>query len=312
MPEAPAPGTSDQTRRPSLALRACWGPTMRYFSLAILVTLSVSASTFAADAFDRHTSKWLAKGIAKQQPRKSLSLEQAGELKTIDAGIGSPCIVVKTNDGNLTKALLAWGYRRGKGNKLIPVLLIERYVTYRANRGDTAAAAGKDVMLFAGFTFNFDIGQVVPAGQGGDIRLTDKATIEPVGKAELFGLNGPQLPKSEKGDKPTAGNRVASRDYAGTWKVTVDGRWSGEMQLSLEHNSKLRGKYTSKESKSTYDVTGRIAQLRHHVKLAIQLDNATQSIDAFLFTHDKSTMAGYATLAGRKFGFLATRVKRGK
>lgn len=283
---------------------------MQHLSIAILVTLSTYASTFAADAFDRHTSKWLEKSIDKQQPRKSLSLEQAGMLKTLDAGISSPCIIVKTNDGNLTKALLAWGYRRGKGKKLIPVLLIERYVTYRANRGDTAAASGKDVMLFAGFTFNFDIGQVVPEGQGGDVRFTDKGTIEPVGKAELFGLNGSQLPESAKTDEPTAGNRVAPRDYAGTWQVTVDGRWSGEMQLSLEHNGKLRGKYTSTESKSTYDVTGRVAQLRHHAKLSIRLDNATQAIDAFLFTHDKSTMAGFATLAGRKFGFHAKRLKR--
>ena len=103
---------------------------MRFNLFTFLVALTLGASTFAADAFDRHTSKWLQKGIDKQQPRKSLSLEQAGMLKTLDAGISNPCIVVKTNDGNVTKALLAWGYRRGKGKKLIPVLLIERYVTF--------------------------------------------------------------------------------------------------------------------------------------------------------------------------------------
>ena len=280
---------------------------MRILIPAACAALMLASTVDAADVFDRHTTGFLKIGIAGKKPVKSLTLREAGRLKTLSADIGSPCIVIRTNDGNLTKALVGWGFRRGKG-KLIPVLLIERFVTYRQNRGDVAAAAGKDVMLFAGFNFNFDIGQVVPAGQGGDIRLTDKGALEPLGDAKVFALNGSQLPKPKKGEPGNGG--VISRHFAGTWKVTVDGQWNGELQLKLENNGRLSGKYTSTKSKSTYDVTGRIAALKHHAKLTIALDNASQTIDAYLFTSDKAAMAGTARLAGRTFGFYAVREKR--
>ncbi|MFQ5732213.1 MAG: hypothetical protein ACE5KM_09680 [Planctomycetaceae bacterium] len=272
----------------------------------ILAAATVSAAN-AADVFDRHTSAWLKKGIAKGTPLTGLSLRDAARLKTLSADLSSPCVVIRTNDGNITKALVGWGFRRGKG-KLVPVLLIERFVTYRQNRGDVAAASGKDVMLFAGFAFNFDIGQVVPAGQGGDVRMRNTGALEPLDKAQLFGLNGSLLPTPKK-TTATGGNAI-SRGFAGVWKVTVDGRWNGEMRLQLGNNGKLSGKYTSSESKSTYDVTGRVASLRHHAKLAIAFDNAKQTVDAYLFTRDKSTMAGTATLGGRRFGFYAVREKR--
>lgn len=265
----------------------------------------------AADVFDRHTPQWLLKGIAGEKPLPRFSLKEAARLKTLSAEISSVCLVVKTNDGNLAKALVGWGYRRSadKDDQLIPVLLIERYVTYRGNRSGVTVAAGKNVMLFAGFRFNFDIGQVVPAGQGGDIRFTEKGEIEPMGKARLFALNGSQLPPEKNAGPSTERDGVLPRDFAGTWNVSVDGRWNGELRLEVEPGGKLHGKYTSAESKSTYDVTGRIAALRHHVKLVIHLDNAQQTIDAFLFTRNKSTMAGFSTLAGRRFGFQAIRVR---
>lgn len=284
---------------------------MRPIILAGIMLAAADSPAIAADAFDRHTTKWLQKGIRGQSPLKRVSLQQAGKLKSIGPQVASPCIVVRTNDGNLAKVLLGWGFRRG-GDKLVPVLLLERFVTYRAGRGDTTAAAGKDVMLFAGFHFNLDIGQVVPAGQGGDVQFTQKGELEPLGNAKIYGLSGSQLPAPKNGAGPENRDGVSPRDFTGTWKVTVDGRWHGEMELELQDNGRLRGKYTSKESKSTYDVSGRIARLRHHVKLTIRLENAGESIDAFLFTRDKSVMAGSATLAGRDFGFYAVREKRNR
>jgi len=282
---------------------------MRRLSLTVAAVALICSAAHGGDVFDRHTTKWLKHAIRNRKAQESLSMSDAGRLKTLSADISSPCIVVKTDDGNLTKALVAWGFRRGEG-KLVPVLLIERYVTYRSDRGDTTTAAGKDVMLFAGFSFNFDIGQVVPEGQGGDIRFTDKAAVETLADAQLFGLDGSQLPDDKPA--PPGNGGVLGGDFTGTWTVTVDGRWNGEMTLALERRGKLRGKYTSAKTKSTYDVSGRIAALPHHAKLTIHLDNTQQSIDAFLFTRDKSTMAGSATLAGRKFGFYAIRENREK
>lgn len=280
----------------------------RISALLVAFSLAGTSPVFGGDAFDRHLSEHLQK-VAKGKPIPKFSLEMGGKLKTISPDISSPCIVVRTNDGNLAKVLVGWGFRRGAG-KLIPVALIERFVTYRADRNDTAAASGKDVMLFAGFAYNFDIGQVVPDGQGGDVRLNEKGELEPVGKAEIFGVDGSQLPPPKNGMEPEAQDGVVPRDFAGSWNITVDGRWNGELQLSVDRGGKLTGKYTSAESKSTYDLTGRVGALAHNVKLTIQLDNAAQTIDAFLFTRDKKTLTGISTLAGRKFGFLGERAKK--
>ncbi|MCH8829039.1 MAG: hypothetical protein IID45_05625 [Planctomycetes bacterium] len=286
---------------------------MQRFLLFCGLCHGMAGGLFAADVFDLHLSKTLRKGIANQKPLKSLSLDQAGRLRALSGDISSHCIVVKTNSGNLTKALVGWGFRRGEG-KLIPVLLIERFVTYRGDGSNVAVAAGKDVMLFSGFNFNLDIGQVVPEGQGGDIKMTAKSLLEPIGKSELYGLNGSQLPPTKKGSalSPRDHDGVLPRDFSGTWDVDVDGRWKGELLLTVQRASRIRGRYTSADSKSTYPVSGRIAALPHNVKLTIKFDNTVQTIDAFLLSGDKSRLYGTATLAGRKFGFRAIRRKKNK
>ncbi|MDA1013934.1 MAG: hypothetical protein O3A00_05705 [Planctomycetota bacterium] len=273
-----------------------------------------ATTTQAADIFDLHTTYWLQQVAKDNKPVTSLAMEQAVRLKGLDPTQSSPCLAIKTNDGNWTKALVGFGFRRGPDDKPFPVLLIERYVTYRADRDGATSANGQDVILFAGFSFNFDIGQVVPEGQGGDIRFTAKSEIQAVDNAQLYGMNGSQLPAPEVGSKPDPRNRagVLATDFAGTWKINADGRWQGELRLNVENNGRSHGTYTSDESKSRYDVTGRMSGSPHHMKLQLHLDNATQTFDAFLWTKDKSAMAGTTVLAERTFGFFATRVIEGK
>ncbi len=277
--------------------------------LVILTLLSFVSAADAADVFERHRSEALRKVVETAPELDSLSLEQAIMLKSLSPTITSPCVVVRTNDGNLAKAQLAWGFRKGPGGEAIPVLLIERYVTYRSDREDVAAAAGQDIMLFAGFALNLDIGQIVPEGQGGDITLTPKSILKPLDSARLYGLDGSQL--AEEVDDPAGDPRdhegVLPRDFAGKWTVSVDGRWRGEWDLKVVDRGRIQGKYVSEDSRSSYDLTGRIAALPHNLKLDLHLDNATQSFDAFLWTKDKSTMAGTTILSGRKFGFHAVR-----
>lgn len=264
---------------------------------------------FAADAFDRHTSEHLKRAIADARPAERLTLEDANKLKPIGRNL-SACIVVRTNDGNLAKALVAWGFRRGDGDP-VPVLLIERFVTYRGDRGDVTAAAGKDVMLFAGFAFNFDIGQVVPDGQGGDVRMTGESVLVPLGEAQIFGLDGPQLPAAENGaaHDPGAHEGVLPQDFSGSWAVDFDGRWRGEWLLEVDTEGNARGTYTSEETKSAYPVTGRVASPPHRIRLTIHLENAQQTVEGYLWTTDKSRMSGRATLEGRDFGVIAIRRK---
>jgi hypothetical protein len=267
-----------------------------------------SSGALAADVFERHTSKELQRAIAQGPLVPQLSLNDAAKLKPLSATLSSPCIVVKTEEGNYAKALVGWGLRKG-GDKPTPVLLIERFVTYRGDRPDLTVAVGKDVMLFPGFTFNFDIGQVVPENQGADVEFTADSALKPVGEAQLAALHGSMLPPPDPAAKrdPAAVEGVTLEDFAGVWRIDADGRWKGEWELKVDQNS-ITGTFVSDELKNRYEVIGVPGALPHLAKLEVFLANAQMQIDAYLWTKDKSHMAGTLTMAGRKFGFLATRV----
>jgi hypothetical protein len=278
---------------------------------AIAAAMACAATSSArADVFDDHTAYWLRRATADTKPLESLAIRDSLSLKSIGRGIGSPCIVVHTDDDNWTKALVTWGFRKGTNGERVPVVLIERFVNYRGDRQTITTAAGKDVMLFPGFGFNFDIGQVVPEGQGEDILCVAEGVLKPAAKSELFVLNGPAIPEPDPTTRPdpTSHTGVLPTDFAGAWKVRIDGRWEGVWELDVEER-RVFGRFISDETKSVYEISGKIAALPHNAKLSIELANASQSIDAFLWTKDKSAMAGFMLMANRKLGFYATRIK---
>ena len=270
------------------------------FHVVVLVACAVTC-TARADVFDDHTSYWLRRSVSEMKPLESLAMRDSLSLKSIGRGIGSPCIVVHTDDDNWTKALVTWGFRKGTDGERVPVVLIERFVNYRGDRQTLTTAAGKDVMLFPGFGFNFDIGQVVPAGQGEDIVCVDDGVLKPAAKSKLFALDGPATPEPDPAERPdpTSHTGVIPTDFAGSWKVRIDGRWEGVWELDVEER-RIFGRFISDETKSVYEIAG---------KLNIELANASQTIDAFLWTKDKSAMAGFMVMADRKLGFYATRIK---
>ncbi|MDZ4689460.1 MAG: hypothetical protein SH850_30665 [Planctomycetaceae bacterium] len=273
------------------------------------LSLLLTAPTFAADVFDRHTLKELQRGIEQGTPTTQITLNDAAKLKPLAANLSSPCIAIKTNDGNYAKVLLGWGLRKG-GGQPTPVVLLERFVTFRVDRPGLTSAAGKDVMLFPGFGFNFDIGQVVPVGQGADIEFTVDGAVKPVAAALIVPLNGSLLPPPEKAARhdPLAHDGVVVQDFVGTWKIDADGRWKGDWELAVNENGRICGTFVSEELQNRYDITGQPAAAPHQLKLDVFLANAQMQVDAYLWTKDKSQMAGTITLTGRKFGFHAVRV----
>lgn len=284
---------------------------MKRILLALMLAVAAGNVALGVDVFDRHTTFWLREAVKKNEAIKELSSGQAASLKSLARGVSSPCVIVKTNNGHWAKVLLSWGLRKGTDGNRLPVLLIERYVTYDNDRTDLALAAGKNVMLFPGYQFNFEIGQVVPESQGGDVVFGDDKKLRPVGNATLHGLNGSALPPSGEGEKydPTDHEGVVSRDFSGNWRVNADGRWLGQLSLIVDEDGNAQGNYISDESKSSYPVRGQVSGLPHRLTLDIELANTTQIFEGFLWTKDKSTMAGVTVLAERKFGFYATRIK---
>ena len=279
-------------------------------SIVVGMIACAATSTANADVFDNHTAYWLRRATVDSKPLESLTMRDSLSLKKIGRGVNSPCIVVHTDADNWTKALVTWGFRKGIDGEKVPVVLIERFVNYRGDRQTLTTAAGKDIMLFPGFGFNFDIGQVVPAGQGEDILCVGEGVLKPSAKSKMFALDGPATPEPDPSERPdpTSHTGVIPTDFAGSWKVRIDGRWEGVWELDVEER-RVFGRFISDETKSVYEISGKIAALPHNAKLNIELANASQTIDAFLWTKDKSAMAGFMVMANRKLGFYATRIK---
>jgi len=284
---------------------------LSFLGLCLSLVSLLGPTVEGADVFERHDAK-LVKNLAEQgEALKLVTMADAAKLKPLAPTIGTPCFVVRTDEGGYSKVLAAWGLKKGKeSEKPMPVLLIERYVTYRGDRIDLTSATGKDVMLFPGFGFNLDIGQVVPEGQGADLIFTADGELVPGERAKLVALNGSQLPPADKTARrdPNDHEGVVAEDFSGTWKLNADGRWLGELDLKVTDIGKATGSFTSEESKNSYDITGQTGSTPHNLKLEVFLANTQLSMDGYLWTKDKSQMAGTVTMTGRKFGFVATRV----
>lgn len=286
----------------------------RCLALLVLVFLSQVSTTFGLDVFDRHSVDILKQAIEGAEGSKSLTQADTSKLKPLAKDLESSCLVVETGSGNLAKVLITWGFRKsnnGGEQKVVPVLMLDRFVTYERGKGDSTVANGKNVMLFPGFGFDFDLGQVVPEGFDADVEFTAKGALHCLGQSKLHGINGSQLPVVETVPEKNSGDlnkeTISPEDFTGVWKVDGDGRWIGEWDLSVNEDGQASGKFFSAESEASYPITGQIAALPHQIKLQIQFNNATQIVEAFLWTKDKSTIAGSFTLAGRKFGLYATR-----
>lgn len=279
---------------------------------AMLLAWSLPAATAQAiDSFDLHTSYWLNLAIKNGTPLEAVTSGQAAQWKFIGRDVTQPCVVIKTGEGNVAKALLSWGFRR-TADKPVPVLVIDRYVTYDRDRGNLTLAHGRNLMLFPGFEFDFDIGQVVPKGVGGDVALNDNRALVALGDAKIYGLDGGLVPEGE-GDNynPQAHQGIQPRDYAGEWKVTADGRWYGTWHLAVDDDGNVVGQYLSEETKSVFPLKGRIALGEpNRIVFDVEFAAATQHYDLYLFTGDKSAMCGTTTLVDRKFGVLAERVTK--
>src|SRR5262249_58269118 len=103
----------------------------------------------------------------------------------------------------------------------LPILLIDRFVTYKEGDERAVAASATNVYLYAGFRLNLDIGQVVPEEAGGDLRLVasgDKIHVEPLGKARLYLLTKPLADAApKKGDKLIGREKPPPPYYNGTF-----------------------------------------------------------------------------------------------
>ena len=282
--------------------------------LALLTSLAPVPPS-RVDAFDFYFNRTLAKVIEDEGTREVKRLEP-GEIVDHDRVLpGAPgaFLVVKTNDGRNAKLLVQAGRQKIDAERSVPMLLIERYVTYREGEERAVQASGQNVMLFPGFRLSLDHGQIVPAELGGDLRLIadgDKVHVEPVGKAKLYLVTKalPDVPP-KKGPKLVVGDTFEPRYFNGTYQLQDDGRRSGTLTLKVDEAGDVTGSYYTDKDGTKYDVRGKLGTPAHAIQFTIKFPRAEQTFQGMLFTGDAKAITGTSRLVEREAGFYAVRVE---
>ncbi|MGH7173800.1 MAG: hypothetical protein ACRELF_11015 [Gemmataceae bacterium] len=281
----------------------------------ILTALFLEGSSPAAEVFDYYVNPVLARAIEAKETKeiKQLTTTMIVDNDRVLPHTRSAFLVVKTNQGRYAKLLVQAARQRIDAERSIPMLLIDRYVTYKDGEERAVQADGKNLSLFPGFRLSLDLGQVVPEELGGDLRFVvkgDKIYTEPVGKAKLYLVTkalADAVPK--KGAKFVAGETFEPRWFTGTYHLHSDGRRSGKLILKVQENGKIGGSYYSDKDGAKYPVSGRIGTPKHAIQFTIKFPRSVETFQGFLFTGNGQAITGTSRLQEREAGFYAKRVE---
>jgi hypothetical protein len=282
--------------------------------LAFLIVLA-APTTLWADAFDRYVNSVLAKAPVAEgvQEVKQLTPGQIVNNDRILPDSSGALLVVKTNDGRYSK-LLVQSARQKAGDQTLPILIVERFVTYKEGQDRAIQASGQNLYLFEGFQLNLDLGQVVPASLGGDLRLVvagRQVHVEPIGKAKLYLVTKPLSAAEPKvTDKLVIGETFEPRYFNGTYKLYDDGRRSGTLTLQVGADGEVTGTYISDKGGQRYEVEGKIGSPKHAIQFTIKFPRTRQVFQGWLFTGDGKALTGSSRLQDREAGFYAVRVEK--
>jgi hypothetical protein len=144
----------------------------RWLAVSVIV-LGLAPALVRADAFDNYINPILAKIPEAKDVEKITKLTPAtmvAHSRTLP-GINGAFIVVKTNDDRYAKLLVMPGEQKIGPKKFAPIIIIQRYVTFREGEERTVQVSGQSVHLFGDSRFNLDIGQVVPKDVGADLHV---------------------------------------------------------------------------------------------------------------------------------------------
>src|SRR5262249_30994482 len=200
---------------------------------------------------------------------------------------------------------------------LVSMLLIERFVTFKAGTEKAVQASGQNIFLFDGFQFSLDLGQVVPASLTPDLRFVanekdDKSDIYRgrVGKARLSLLT---RPLGEAAPKKTAkfviGETFEPKYFTGKFKLYDDGRRSGVLQLDVDEDGDVSGHYFSDKDGERYKVTGKVLMPKHSIQFTVKFPRTEQVFRGWLFTGTGLALTGWSKMKDREAGFYAIRVE---
>jgi hypothetical protein len=285
----------------------------RFAVLVLACTLLVVPRSAGADTFDRYTNPVLMKApeSAGVQPLTRVTFGSILDNSGVVPGIDGALLVVRTNDGLYGKLVVQAAYQKVGARAKVPVLLVERYATYRLGQDEAVQARGDNVKLFSGFRLSLDIGQVVPPELGGDLRFVGdngKLFAEPLGKAKLYLVTRP-LPGTEAKHAPkfVVGETFQPRYFNGTYRLHDDGRRSGKLTLKVSPTGDVTGAFYSDKDGQKYDVTGKVGTPKYSIEFTIKFPRVVETLHGWMFTGDGHAIAGTARLQDHEAGFYAVR-----
>ena len=279
-----------------------------------LLCLVLSANVARAEPFDLYLNKDLARLVEGKRVKEvqKLTPTMIVEHDRVLAKTSSAFLVVRTNGGRFAKLLVQAAKQKIDADNAAPILSIERYVTYKEGEEQTVLTTGKSQSLYDGFRFSLDLGQVVPAALGGDLKFVvegDKVYTEPVGKAKLYVVtkHDPEV-EPKKLDKFVMGEKFEARYFTGTFRMHDDGRRAGRLVLKVDEDGKsVSGAYYSDKDGQKYEVTGKIGSPVHAVEFVVRYPRTEQAFKGMLFTGTGKAIAGTSRMADRDAAFYATR-----
>jgi hypothetical protein len=282
--------------------------------VAVLGLLAHSVSRAASD-FDNYTNPILAKAAASTDVKEvsQLTPELIADNDRVIPGVTGALLIVQTNDGRFCKLIVQAARQKVDATSSVPILLIDRYVTYREGQDRAVQASGQNVSLFDGFRISLDIGQVVPAAVGGDLHFIvrgEKTFVEPLAKAKLYivvkSLAGAAL---HKPSKLVVGDTFEQHYFNGAYKLHDDGRRSGTLKLAVGKDGEVSGSYYSDKDGQKYDVEGKIGPAKHAIQFTIKFPRSKQVFQGWMFTGNGKALTGYSKIQEREAGFYALRVE---
>jgi hypothetical protein len=281
-----------------------------------LFTVLVFAALGRAEQFDYYTHPVLAKAVSDGTLKevKELTSDQVAEYASALPDSASAFLIVATNDKRFAK-LLVQPARQKLGEKQAPLLLVDKYITFKGTSDRAVQASGQDLHLYPSLRLNLDIGQVVPEAVGADLTVmaaekdANAFVVKPVKDAKLYVVTRPiagVVPK--KAPKLVVGEAFETRFFAGRYKLHDDGKRSGVLKLDINEAGEITGIFTSDKDGREYEVQGKAGMPKHAVTFTIKFPATTETFTGFMFTGDGKAIAGTTKMLEREAGFYAERV----
>lgn len=284
----------------------------RTTALLLLVGLATQAFADQFEAIDGRAVLALTKA-PDARPVSRLTFAEVGARPALLKDTRSTLLFAVTSRGNVARLLVSPELRKpGEGGgPPFPVFVLDRADTFDAADLGARIARGRDVVLFPGFAYDLDTAQVVPEGQGGDLSVTKGGpTLVALPGVTLFAPDRPPTPADPSVPRPTPGRAVVPADFAGRYRLAADGRWAGTLDLKVDADLAVSGRFRSDAQGSSYPVTGGVSAdptTTNRVVLTVKFPRAQGEFDGYLWTEGKGAIAGTFRLLDRTYGFFAVR-----